>query len=70
MLFLMIIIIRLFASDEAETGSAGEQPARNNPIGRNYREVVKISLRFKHDYSGHYAFENSLFLISYLSCLR
>jgi len=70
MLFPMIIISRLFASDEAEAGPAGEQPARNNPIDRNYWGAVNISLRFKQDYSGHYACENSLFVISYLSCLR
>jgi len=43
--------IKLETSDEAETGSAGGQPVRNNPADSNDQEVGKPASEFNH--SGH-----------------
>jgi transposase InsO family protein len=48
-----IKISKLEKSDEAETGSAGEQPARNNPADWNGPEVGKPTSEIYH--SGQYA---------------
>jgi hypothetical protein len=38
--------VKLALPDEAETGSAGEQPARNSSVNVNSRGLVSSGLRF------------------------
>jgi hypothetical protein len=45
--------------DEAETGSAGEQPARNNQENWNVQGVELTSTSFKKNIPVRYALKNS-----------
>ncbi len=54
-----IEIIKLIQSDEADTGSAGGQPARNNPIDWNGLGVDIVSAPIIKTIPVIYASENS-----------
>ena len=45
MLHNSLKIVKLVLPDEAETGNAGEQPARNRPVNVNSRRLAPVDLR-------------------------